>query len=445
MLIDDLCVLEGLNPRKYWDPKKTEEMTNSIRERGVEKSLIVRLNGRLNKDTGNLMADVVDGHRRLFSAKEAGLTKVPVDIREMTDEEVRDLMFTSHFNKEDLDPLDIAYAIKERLDNGSHTQESLGKIIGKNQSWIANRLRLLKAPEVLKEMLSSRQISPKHIFTLLPFVSYPVFHEKILSDMKVRLEYKGSLSVYELEEIILNSVLEDPANTFVLDLNNFPSDIWIYQKDFDREGCQECKHTYRGKGIERVNLFCLDTVCWRERLENAKKALLEILTKLEVIDLSTLEWHQYEQLKEVQFDICECETCQLCKRDSKNLENLVCINPRCCKKKKAAYTKIKNAEAKLEEDRAWQHFDKIIGSEDFVLRGSDNKFILESLDEILDSKTAKTRAFEPWGTDEISDIIGYQDNIAILRFIIAHKLENKKYGPATINSMKKALAGLVEG
>lgn len=444
MLIVDLCILEGYNPRKYWNPKKTEQMTNSIREKGVEQSLIVRLNGRLNKDTGNLMADVVDGHRRLSCAKEAGLTKVPVDIREMIDEQVKDLMFTSHFNKEDLDPLDLAYAIKERLDNGSHTQESLGKIIGKSQSYIANLLRLLQAPDELKEMLSKREISPRHIITLLPFVTYPLFHEKLLSEMKVHLEYKGSLSVYELEEIILDSVLNDSNNSFVLDLNSFPSDIWIYQKEFDREGCQECKHVYRGKDVERVNLFCLDTVCWRERLENAKKALMEILTKLEVIDLSTLEWHQYEQLKEVLFDISECETCRLCKRDSENLQNLVCINPGCCKKKKAAHTKVKNLEDKLEEERAWEYFDKTLLTEDLVLTGINIKFMLESLDKILDSKTAKAKALEPWGK-EVSDVTNYFDGIALLRFIISHRLEKENKGPATVKSMKKALKGYVEG
>ena len=148
-------------PRKIFDDEKIHDLAESIKESGVIQPLLVRL-----KDDDDY--ELVAGERRLRASKLAGLTEVPVIIKEFTDEESLEIALVENVQREDLNPIEEAKAYKQLQDAFSLTQTQLAKKIGKSRPAITNSMRLLNLPKSVQDLLSQNLLSMGHARALLP-------------------------------------------------------------------------------------------------------------------------------------------------------------------------------------------------------------------------------------------------------------------------------------
>lgn len=179
-------------PRKDFDEKALSELAESIEQHGVLQPLVVR-------PLANGGYQLVAGERRWRAARIAGLSEVPVIIKELTDEEVIEIAMIENLQREDLNPLEEALGYKHMMDELNITQEQAAEKVGKSRPAVANALRLLKLPNEVCEMVKNNLISPGHARALLGFDS---------EDMMIqtaKLIVKEDLSVREIEAIVKNS------------------------------------------------------------------------------------------------------------------------------------------------------------------------------------------------------------------------------------------------
>ncbi len=143
----------SLQPRKTFDAEALAELSASIKEKGVLQPILVRPAG-----SGY---EIVAGERRFQAAREAGLTTVPVMVRELTDQEALELAIIENLQRENLNPLEEAEAFEQLMKFGLN-QEEVSRAVGKSRSAIANSLRLLTLPPLAREALASGRISAGH-------------------------------------------------------------------------------------------------------------------------------------------------------------------------------------------------------------------------------------------------------------------------------------------
>lgn len=187
-------------PRKNFDEEALKELADSIALHGVIQPLLVR---PLSDGGYQLIA----GERRWRASRMAGLTQVPVVVREMTDEESMELALIENLQREDLNPIEEAEGFKLLMDTYSFTQEQAAKKVGKSRPAVANALRLLSLPETVLDMVKQRIISSGHARTLIPLTD-----EKLIIKLAEEISQK-ELSVRETERIV--KTLLKPKNEIV--------------------------------------------------------------------------------------------------------------------------------------------------------------------------------------------------------------------------------------
>lgn len=176
-------------PRKNFNENSLRELAESIKQKGILQPIIVR--------ERNGFYEIVVGERRWRSAKIAGLSEVPVIIRnDIDDASSLELALIENIQREDLNPIDLANAYNELIQKYNLTQEDISKIVGKSRSAIANTLRLLKLPDKVKEYIIQGKLSEGHGRALLSLES----DEEILKVAKECID--KNLSVRELEELV---------------------------------------------------------------------------------------------------------------------------------------------------------------------------------------------------------------------------------------------------
>ena len=157
----EFIVPNRLNPRRDFDPDQLEELTNSIREKGVMQPILVRP----TKDPNQF--EIIAGERRWRAAQMAGLHDVPVIVREVDDRESLELAIIENVQRADLNPLEEAKGYGQLMEQFDYTQHDLAQIIGKSRSHVANTLRLLKLPESVRGMLARGELTAGHARTLI--------------------------------------------------------------------------------------------------------------------------------------------------------------------------------------------------------------------------------------------------------------------------------------
>ena len=146
-------------PRKNFDDDSLEELANSIKADGVIQPIVVR--------KVNDKYEIIAGERRFRASKLAGLEKVPVVVKNVTDRKARELALVENIQREDLNPIEEAISLKTLMEEYKLTQQELSDIIGKSRSYIANNLRLLNLSDYIKEYLIRGELSPSQGRTLL--------------------------------------------------------------------------------------------------------------------------------------------------------------------------------------------------------------------------------------------------------------------------------------
>lgn len=146
-------------PRKTFRPEELAELADSIKQNGILQPLLVR-----KKGSGY---EIVAGERRYQAAKAAGLSEVPVVIREISDDEVFKLALIENLQRSDLSPLEEAQGYRQLIKEKGLTQEELAKILSKSRSAITNTLRLLDLPEEVQGLVEEGKLTAGHARAIL--------------------------------------------------------------------------------------------------------------------------------------------------------------------------------------------------------------------------------------------------------------------------------------
>ena len=159
--ISDL-VPNKYQPRKIFDETNLEDLTNSIKERGMIQPIIVR---KSNEDRSKF--EIIAGERRWLAAQRAGLHNVPVVVTEADDLKSLEFAIVENVQRHDLNPLEEAQGYKRLIDDFSYDQEKVSKFIGKSRSYIANTLRLLTLPNEVIKLIENQKITTGHAKVLV--------------------------------------------------------------------------------------------------------------------------------------------------------------------------------------------------------------------------------------------------------------------------------------
>jgi ParB family transcriptional regulator, chromosome partitioning protein len=144
-------------PRRHFGEAELEELTHSVRERGVLQPILVR---PAPGTAGEYQ--IVAGERRWRAAQRAGLHMVPVFVRPLDDAEVAEIAIIENVQRADLNPLEEANGYKALMERFGHTQDAISKTVGKSRSHVANALRLLSLPPSVREHLEAGRLSAGH-------------------------------------------------------------------------------------------------------------------------------------------------------------------------------------------------------------------------------------------------------------------------------------------
>lgn len=148
------------NPRRNFAEGDLVDLAQSIREHGVVQPVVVRpaSDGRY---------EIIAGERRWRAAQRAGLTEIPIIVRDVNDRTALELAIIENVQRADLNPVEEAAGYQQLIDDHGYTQADLGQVIGKSRSHVANTLRLLKLPDVIRDMLVDGSLSAGHARTLV--------------------------------------------------------------------------------------------------------------------------------------------------------------------------------------------------------------------------------------------------------------------------------------
>ena len=175
-------------PRKNFDKNKLEELADSIKEHGILQPLVV---SKLKDDDFQLIA----GERRLNAAKIAGLSHVPVIIRDSSEQEKLELALVENLQRDNLNPIERAYAFKKLIDEFNFIQADVAKRMGKSRETVANTVRLLDLPAEIQRAILESRLSEGHGRVIL---SAPDVEKKLLLFKAI---LKNGLSVRQAETL----------------------------------------------------------------------------------------------------------------------------------------------------------------------------------------------------------------------------------------------------
>ena len=144
-------------PRKNFDEENLDDLTNSIKERGVIQPIIVR-----ESSSNNSKFEIIAGERRWLAARKAGLHDIPVVVTEADDLKSLEFAIVENVQRHDLNPLEEAKGYKRLIDEFSYDQEKVSKFIGKSRSYITNSLRLLNLPKEILNYLEEKKLTSGH-------------------------------------------------------------------------------------------------------------------------------------------------------------------------------------------------------------------------------------------------------------------------------------------
>ena len=237
----DQLIPNRYQPRKFFDEEKLNELSESIKERGIIQPIIVR-NSKNNKNE----YEVIAGERRWRAAKKAGLTEVPVIITEIDDFKSLEFAIIENVQRDDLNPLEEAQGYQRLIDEFSYDHSKVSKFIGKSRSYITNSLRLLSLPKNVLNLLSEKKISAGHAKILVGLENAEFIASKILEKklsvrqsenyVKIFKKRRNSIKSRDINVQNLENSLTDKIGLRVIISNkkNNRGSIKIEYKDLDQ-------------------------------------------------------------------------------------------------------------------------------------------------------------------------------------------------------------------
>lgn len=217
----DQVDIELIKPNKYqprtiFSEEKIEELARTIHTHGVIQPIVIR-----TTDEG---FEIIAGERRFRAMKKLGWTEVPAIIRNLDDKETASIALIENLQREELTSIEEAYAYEKLLELHSLTQEALAQRLGKGQSTIANKLRLLKLPEEIKNKILTKELSERHARALISIkdteLQSKIFHEAIEEQWNVK-------QLEERIQLALNPVVEEKTKKKLVKRKSVSKDVRI--------------------------------------------------------------------------------------------------------------------------------------------------------------------------------------------------------------------------
>lgn len=227
----DLITPGPFQPRSIFDVDRLEELAESIRHQGVIQPVVVRARG---KDQYELVA----GERRWRAAQIAGIEKIPAIVREVPDEIAIAMALVENIQRENLNPIEEATALKRLVDEFQMTHQEAGDAVGRSRSAVSNLLRLLELSGEVRELVDARHLEMGHARALLSL-------DESMQAQAAKEVVNKSLSVRETEQLVRR--LKKPPVTRTHELD---PDIQQLQDKLAEKLCARVKltHNARGKG-----------------------------------------------------------------------------------------------------------------------------------------------------------------------------------------------------
>jgi len=189
-----------LQPRTVFDEDKLRELASSIKEYGVLQPVIV-------SSTSGGRYELIAGERRFRASKMAGLTNIPVIVKDVDDEKMLALSLLENIQREDLNAIEESRAYQELIEQFGYTQEAVAKKLGKSRVAVANSIRLLKLPRIVQDDVANERYSAGHARALL---SLNNLHEQL--KMRERI-LKNMPSVRDVESMVRNYTSREKKKT----------------------------------------------------------------------------------------------------------------------------------------------------------------------------------------------------------------------------------------
>ncbi len=209
-LISEL-VPNKYQPRKIFDEPSLEDLTNSIRERGMIQPIIVR-----NSNNDKSKFEIIAGERRWLAAQRAGLHTVPIVVTEADDLKSLEFAIVENVQRYDLNPLEEAQGYKRLIEDFSYDQEKVSKFIGKSRSHITNSLRLLTLPEDVIKLVETKKLTAGHAKILVGLDNASFVATKIIEKKLSVRQAENFVKIFKNKK---KSVLSKDTNIIALELS----------------------------------------------------------------------------------------------------------------------------------------------------------------------------------------------------------------------------------
>ena len=239
--ISDL-VSNKFQPRKVFDEDSLQDLTNSIKERGIIQPIIVR---KSSDDSSKY--EIIAGERRWLSAQKAGLHEVPVVVADADDLKSLEFAIVENVQRNDLNAIEEARGYQRLIEEFSYDQEKVAEFIGKSRSHIANFLRLLSLPESILRLIETKKLSPGHAKILVgldnaEFVGNKIVEKnlsvrqaekfvKIFKIKKQSLKKSKDINLQALETSIIEKI---GLNVLIKNKKNNTGTLVLEYKDLDQ-------------------------------------------------------------------------------------------------------------------------------------------------------------------------------------------------------------------
>tara|TARA_Y100000768_G_scaffold181158_1_gene135686 strand:+ start:675 stop:1517 length:843 start_codon:yes stop_codon:yes gene_type:complete len=241
--ISDL-VPNKYQPRKIFEETNLEDLTNSIKERGVIQPIIVR---KSNDDVSKF--EIIAGERRWLAAQRAGLHEVPAVITETDDLKSLEFAIVENVQRSDLNPLEEAQGYKRLIDEFSYDQEKVSKFIGKSRSYITNSLRILTLPDDVIKLIEKQKLTSGHAKILVGLENASFVASKIV---------EKKLSVRQAESFVQLFKNKKQSSKNIKDTNIIALELSISNKiglnvDIQNNKRNKGKISFEYKDLDQLN------------------------------------------------------------------------------------------------------------------------------------------------------------------------------------------------
>jgi len=231
-------------PRKIFDEDNLNDLTNSIKERGILQPIIVR---KSNDD--RFKFEIIAGERRWLAAQKAGLHTVPVVITEADDLKSLEFAIVENVQRHDLNPLEEAQGYKRLIDEFNYDQEKVSKFIGKSRSHITNSLRLLTLPLEVIKLIETQKLTAGHAKILVGLENSSFVANKIVEKKLSVRQAESFVKIFKNKRQKPNNVKDANIKDLEISVSNKIGLNVLIKNKKNNKG----KITFEYKGLDQLN------------------------------------------------------------------------------------------------------------------------------------------------------------------------------------------------